>query len=275
MRGPTSHRPRTDNLFIMVQAKKSLGQNFLRYPKATSRIAEIVREQKIETLVEIGPGKGALTRPLLEKTDAIIYVIELDERMVELLQEKFADYVASGRLHIIYSDILDVNIKELTKGKSYGIVGNLPFYITGAIMKKFLTEKHQPSYMSFITQKEVAQRIVKRDGKESILSLSVEIFGTPKYEMKIAKKYFNPAPKVDAALFSIFNISREKLGNISEERFFKIVKTGFAHKRKKLSSNIKELFDQSIEEIFSEHSIDINSRAEDIPINTWLALARK
>jgi len=258
----------------MVQAKKSLGQNFLRYPKATSRIAEIVRAQKIETLVEIGPGKGALTRPLLEKTDAIVYVIELDERMVELLQEKFAGYVTSGRLHIIYSDVLDVDIKELTQNKPYGVVGNLPFYITGAIMKKFLTEQHQPSYMSFITQKEVAERIVKRDGKESILSLSVEIFGTPKYEMKIAKKYFNPAPKVDAALFSIFNISREKLKDVSEERFFEIVKTGFAHKRKKLSSNIKNLFSDPIEEIFSQQNINTNSRAEEIPLDTWLQLTR-
>ena len=259
----------------MVHAKKSLGQNFLMYPKATNRIAEIVRVQKIETVVEIGPGKGALTKPLLEKTDATIYVIELDDRMVELLNEKFAEYIENKRLHIIHSDVLDVDIAKLTSEKAYGLVGNLPFYITGAIMKKFLTEDHQPDYMSFITQKEVAERIVKRDGKESILSLSVEVFGTPKYEMKIAKKYFNPAPKVDAALFSIFNISREKLGNVDEKRFFEIVKAGFAHKRKKLSSNLKELFKESINEVFESLNIDTNSRAEDIPLEIWLALAGK
>lgn len=137
----------------MVHAKKSLGQNFLMYPKATSRIAEIVREQKIETVVEIGPGKGALTKPLLEKTDATIYVIELDDRMVELLNEKFAEYVENKRLHIIHSDVLDINIKEITARNDYGLVGNLPFYITGAIMKKFLTEDHQPTYMSLLLKK--------------------------------------------------------------------------------------------------------------------------
>jgi 16S rRNA (adenine1518-N6/adenine1519-N6)-dimethyltransferase len=259
----------------MVHAKKSLGQNFLMYPKATNRIAEIVRAQKIKTVIEIGPGKGALTKPLLEKTDATIYVIELDDRMVELLNEKFAEYVAHKRLHIIHCDVLDIDIREVTKEKNYGLVGNLPFYITGAIMKKFLTEDHQPTYMSFITQKEVAERIVKRDGKESILSLSVEIFGTPKYEMKIAKKYFSPVPKVDAALFSIFDINRAKLGSLQEDRFFEIVKTGFAHKRKKLSSNLKHAFKEPIETVFQDLHIDTNSRAEDIPLNIWLALAAR
>lgn len=259
----------------MVHAKKSLGQNFLMYPKATSRIAEIVREQNIQTVVEIGPGKGALTKPLLEKTDATIYVIELDDRMVEILNEKFTEYITNKRLHIIHSDVLDIDIKTLTDGKDYGLVGNLPFYITGAIMKKFLTEEHQPSYMSFITQKEVAERIVKRDNKESVLSLSVEVFGTPKYEMKIAKKYFNPAPKVDAALFSIFDISRGKLLDLDEEQFFNIVKAGFAHKRKKLSSNIKSLFAEPIEEIFQDCNIDMNIRAESVNLATWLTLARK
>lgn len=259
----------------MVHAKKSLGQNFLKYPKATSRIAEVIREQDIEIVVEIGPGKGALTGPILEKTNATLYVIELDMRMIELLQEKFADYIQQERLVIIHSDILDITIAELLGDKKYGLVGNLPFYITGAIIRKFLTDKHQPTFMSFITQKEVAHRIVKRDNKESILSLSVEVFGTPKYEMKIAKKYFSPAPKVDAALLSVLDINRNNFLSVSEERFFEIVKTGFAHKRKKLSSNIKSLFTQPIEEIFKEQEIDINSRAEDIPLSAWLKLVKK
>lgn len=93
--------------------------------------------------------------------------------------------------------------------------------------------------------------------------------------MKIAKKYFSPAPKVDAALFSIFNINRKNLQGIDEERFFEIVKAGFAHKRKKLSSNLKNILKNPPEEVFNELTIDHNSRAEDIPLDIWLTLARK
>ena len=93
-------------------------------------------------------------------------------------------------------------------------------------------------------------QIAKRDNKESILSLSVSVFSTPKYEMKIPKKYFSPAPNVDAALITMNHIHRDNFKTISEERFFELVKQGFAHKRKKLSSNIKNCFAIPIEEMF-------------------------
>jgi len=257
-----------------MKAKKSLGQNFLHYPKAMSRIAEIVREQKIPTIIEIGPGKGSLTQVILEKTTAIIYAVELDPRMYDLLKEKFAHDIASKRLILVHQDILEIELRELVGKDRYGIVGNIPFYITGAIIKKFLTEKHQPSYMTLITQKEVSDRIVRRDGKESILSLSVEVFGKPRYEMKIPKKYFSPSPNVDAALFSILDIQKDHFKTLPEERFFTIVKQGFAHKRKKLASNIKTCFKTPVDEIFNAHNIDSNARAEEIPLEKWLGLAR-
>lgn len=258
-----------------MKAKKSLGQNFLHYPKATRRIAEIVRDQNIPITIEIGPGKGALTKEILENTPTTIYAVELDPRMQEILQEKFATYIESGRLSIIHQDILETSVETLVNKAPYGVVGNIPFYITGAIIKKFLTEKHQPSYMTLITQKEVAERIAKRDGKESILSLSVQIFSTPKYEMKIPKKYFSPAPNVDAALITMNTITRDNMKDISEERFFEIVKSGFAHKRKKLSSNIKHCFAAPVAEVFQACNITENARAEEIPLEKWIELSKK
>ena len=257
----------------MAYAKKSLGQNFLHFPKATNRIVEIVREKKIPIIIEIGPGKGALTGPLLEKTDVTIYAVELDPRMCDILTEKFSEYIASKRLIIVHQDILEKDARDIIGNTTYGLVGNVPFYITGAIIKKFLTESCQPDYMTLITQKEVADRIVKRDSKESILSLSVQIFGTPKYEMKIPRKYFTPAPNVDAALFSIHDISRKNLTDISEERFFELVRLGFAHKRKKLASNIKGFFAEPISDIFERHNLDNNIRAEEVSLATWVRLA--
>jgi 16S rRNA (adenine1518-N6/adenine1519-N6)-dimethyltransferase len=164
--------------------------------------------------------------------------------------------------------------------KSYKIIANIPYNITGAILKKFLTAKEQPERMVLLVQREVAQRIVARDGKESILSISVKAYGEPKMVMKVEKRYFSPAPKVDSAIISIKNISRRTFhpgasatpqeGNF-ESRFWEIVKAGFAHKRKKLSSNLK-LLPKNITPRDLENLG--NKRAEELSLSEWISLAK-
>ena len=130
--------------------------------------------------------------------------------------------------------------------------------------------------MTLLVQKEVAERIVVRDGKESILSLSVKAYGTPKYAMKVHKRFFSPSPKVDSAIISINEISGNNFKTKEdEERFFKIVKAGFAHKRKVLRKNLEELVggSEKIDKIFKELSIDSKARAEDIPFSKWIEIS--
>jgi 16S rRNA (adenine1518-N6/adenine1519-N6)-dimethyltransferase len=249
---------------MIHKAKKSLGQNFLKSELALNKIIEAGEIQKEDIILEIGPGKGALTSKLLEKAGRVI-AVEKDRELFEFLKIKFEKEIKTGILVLLYKDILDLELEE----ENYKIIANIPYNITGAILKKFLTAKHQPLLMVLMIQHEVAQRIVARDGKESILSISVKAYGEPKMIMKVGARYFSPAPKVDSAILLIKNISRkffEKNG-ADEEGFWEIVKTGFAHKRKKLSSNLKSLKS-------ADATRDLgNKRAEDLSLEDWIILS--
>ena len=287
-----------------MKAKKSLGQNFLKSSVALNKIIEAGEVNDKDIVLEIGPGKGALTAKLLEKAGVVI-AVEKDRELFDFLKEKFAHEISEKKLFLLNEDILEVNIKNIWeniregsfggKGGSgqrrfeasnlraesanifpdvlaYKIIANIPYNITGAILKKFLTEEDQPERMILMVQHEVAKRIVARDKKESILSISVKAYGEPKLVMKVAARYFSPAPKVDSAIIAINNISKSFLQEhgISEEKFWEIVKIGFAHKRKKLSSNLKSIL---------KNKADLaktlgNKRAEDLSLLEWIKLTK-
>ena len=259
------------------RAKKSLGQNFLKSEMALRKIIEAGEIKKDDVILEIGPGKGALTEKLLAYSCQLI-AVEKDKELVELLKEKFKKEIEANTLILVCEDILKFKI-ENSKLRNYKIIANIPYNITGAILKKFLTEKNQPESMILMVQREVAKRITtpgpsskKRGGKESILSISVKVYGEPKMIMKIPKRYFSPAPKVDSAVIAIKNISRKFFtdNQIKEEKFWEIVKMGFAHKRKKISSNLKTLKNGSLASV-----LDLgNKRAEDLSLSDWILLAK-
>jgi 16S rRNA (adenine1518-N6/adenine1519-N6)-dimethyltransferase len=254
-----------------MKAKKSLGQNFLKSEVALKKIVEAGEIKPGDIILEIGPGKGALTERLLENAGSV-FAVEKDRELVELLRTKFDKEIREGKLTLLEDDILKFDIKKYTPKSSYKIIANIPYNITGAILKKFLTEKHQPERMILMVQHEVAKRIVASDKKESILSISVKAYGEPKTIMKVPARYFSPAPKVDSAIIGIKNISRIffEQNNINEEKFWEIVKTGFAHKRKKLSGNLKDTL-LSKKEFWDSFG---NKRAEDLQLQDWGLLAK-
>jgi len=256
-------------------AKKSLGQNFLKSKQAIRSIISAGNLTETDTVLEIGPGKGVLTEELLKKAGMVI-AIEKDHRLIELLQEKFRVDIKAGKCKIIEGDIEEISPESLSLADhSYKLIANIPYYVTGLVIRKFLETGCQPERMVLMLQYEVAKRIVARDLKESILSISVKAYGTPRYIEKVPAKYFSPKPNVDSAILLIENISKKNFADISESEFFKIVKAGFAHKRKILIGNIKSVYDQNIlEDIFLDTGITTKSRAEDISIQTWLKLTR-
>jgi 16S rRNA (adenine1518-N6/adenine1519-N6)-dimethyltransferase len=259
----------------MHKAKKSLGQNFLKSEPALAMMCEAGAVSDTDIILEIGPGKGALTERLLARAGTVI-AVEKDRDLIKILEEKFTTEIKNKKLQIIDGDILEFNpsTQGMKEGR-YKIIANIPYNITGSIIRKFLSETIEPCTMVLLVQKEVAQRIVARDNKESILSLSVKAYGTPKYMMKVGKRFFTPSPKVDSAIIAITDISKKNFTSdkISEERFFEIIKAAFAHKRKVLRKNLEDIADTAtIEEIFTELSIDGKVRAEDLPFSTWLAL---
>lgn len=271
-----------------LPAKKSLGQNFLKSKEAVRDIVSAADIQPGDNILEIGPGKGVLTEALLAKlsakevggtTGGRLIAIEKDDRMIPLLREAFAGSLASGKLILIHGDILEMTLEKLAecglREGQYKIIANIPYYITGQLLRMFLESAYQPSKMVLMLQKEVAQRIVARDGKESILSISVKVYGTPKYIAKVPAKYFSPEPAVDSAILLIDGISKQffSKNQLSEAAFFETVKLGFSHKRKILASNLEIPMEKRAETLASL-GLGEKARAEEVSIEQWAALAK-
>ncbi len=260
---------------MLHKAKKSLGQNFLKSKGALLAMCKAGELTGNDIVLEIGPGKGALTEYLLKEAKKVI-AVEKDYDLAIFLSEKFKKEVVDGKLVLVQGDILekDPSIYGLKDGK-YKLIANIPYNITGAIFKKFLSGPVKPSIMTLLVQKEVAERVVARDKKESILSISVKVYGIPKYITKVSKKYFSPSPKVDSAIIQITSISNKLFKNKElESWFFQILKAGFAHKRKVLKSNLNIIAKtEDINQVFEKLQINGKSRAENIEIGTWVKLA--
>jgi len=255
------------------KAKKSLGQNFLKSEQALREIIKAGEIKREDTVIEIGPGKGALTERILENSDHVI-AVEKDRDLISFLEEKFKTEIENKKLTLIEEDILEYQIKK----NKYKIIANIPYNITGAILKKFLTEENQPELMVLMVQHEVAKRIVARDAKESILSVSVKAYGEPKIIMKVPARYFSPAPRVDSAVIKINNISRKVFteNKIDEIKFWEVIHAGFAHKRKVLVGNLNNL-DKKINWVAILEKLNISSkiRAEDLTLSNWISLIKE
>lgn len=251
-------------------AKKSLGQHFLTNTNIVSSLVDAGDVSERDTVLEIGPGKGILTAELL-KTGALVIAVEKDRELIPVLEEKFKKEIAGKQLTLMLGDILDS--APMIPG-SYKIIANIPYYITGAIIRKFLTAEHQPSKMALLVQKEVAERIIARDKKESLLSVSIKAYGEPKYIKTVKAGSFTPPPKVDSAIVLIDGISRDFFRGISEDRFFEILHAGFAHKRKQLFGNMRAVFDEKLlEENMVRCGVPKNARAEDLSLQDWKCLS--
>lgn len=254
---------------LNFSAKKSLGQNFLHAPNVISAMAKAGEVGIDDKILEIGPGKGALTKKLLE-IGAKVIAIEKDDRAIPFLNEKFLENVKSGQLSILNTDILEIDDNYLKNLGKYKIIANIPYYITGELIRKFLESHNPPEQMVIMVQKEVAKRIV--DEKESILSISVKVYGEAKYICTVPRKFFRPMPNVDSAVILIQNISKKffEESGIDEKLFFEILKAGFAHKRKFVIRNLEDKIPKEIlEKCWLNYNFPQDLRAENITVEMW------
>ncbi len=270
---------------MQIKAKKSLGQHFLNSNKVLSQIIASAEIKKDQNILEIGPGTGVLTEELL-KAGAKVIAVEKDRRAYDLLKEKYKNHIEDGRLILILGDILTIGVNNIPD--PFAIVANIPYYITGAILEKFLEEGPRPEKMVLLVQREVAERIVAKDGRESVLSISVKAFGNPRIAAKVPRGAFVPAPKVDSAILVIDNIaglkyypagivqaSQKQVETDNASKFFKILKAGFAHKRKYAISNLAIVFDQpKLENIWDKLNLDKKIRPEKIKLESWFGIAK-
>lgn len=319
-----------------IEAKKSLGQNFLKNPGVIGKIVDAGEIGAGDTVLEIGPGTGAMTQIILDRIEAVdnlgdkkdkaaleearptrLIVIEKDRRAIPVLEAKFKAFLDNGTLRIIEGDFLEMEMGQIIgrihekkakigaetgeKGAKsakkqhitpYKIIANIPYYITGAIIRKVMETDLKPKTAIFLVQKEVAERItrkgagsgVKKSQKSNILAESIAAYGRTEYLFTVVRGNFVPMPKVDSAAIRISDISDRRFeeSGVSEELFFEVMKAGFAHKRKKLSSNLKEYLEKktsaspaaSISDIFSQKNINPDARAEEITTDMWFDIAK-
>lgn len=249
-----------------------LGQHFLTSSAIIRTMADTAGVTAQEHVLEIGPGKGILTEELLAR-GANVTAVEKDPLLYEYLGEKFARYIATKQLALISGDIRNFDPGLLP---AYKLVANIPYYLSGYIIEKFLSCGHQPISMTLMVQREVAERICAKDGRESLLSIAVKAYGTPSLVRRVARGSFSPPPEVDSAIIHIANISKKTFKTLTEKDFFAIIRAGFSHRRKKLLNNLSLIHNgQKLISVFQTIGLNLNTRAEELSLEQWVALARE
>ena len=254
--------------------KKSLGQHFLNAPGVVDDIIEASEIKAGDRVIEIGPGKGVLTKELL-KTDGTIIAIEKDDWLSKDLRETFAEEIAQGKLILRNADFLKDPMPEMDEGE-YKVVANIPYNITGLILRRLFEHTNLPERVVFMVQKEVADRIIARDSKESLVGMCIKVYGEPQYIRTVKPGSFIPAPKVDSAVISILNISRDAFKTPeAEELYFKLVKAGFSERRKQVKNNLKTLVEsEKMAQLLDICKLPHDIRAEDMKKSDWLCLIK-
>lgn len=254
-----------------IQPRKSLGQNFLVEPAGLMKVINAAELNGSEEVLEIGAGLGSLTY-LLVQSSARVTAVEIDRNMLEPLAEALKSY---PNVQIVQGDILELDPSTLVSRENYVVVANIPYYITSAIIRHLLEADLKPSRVILTIQKEVAQRIVARDGKMSLLSLSVFVFGEPEIAGTIPAGSFFPAPDVDSAVLRI-RLHPEPLIPASQmDQFFKLAHAGFGQKRKTLRNSLSaglSLPAGEVEARLLKADIDPTRRAETLSIAEWARL---
>jgi 16S rRNA (adenine1518-N6/adenine1519-N6)-dimethyltransferase len=254
-----------------IHPKKSLGQNFLVEPAGLMKVINAAELSGSEEVLEIGAGLGSLTY-LLAQTCARVTAVEIDDRMLEPLAEAMKPF---SNVQILPGDILELDPADLVSSENYVVVANIPYYITSAIIRHLLEAAIKPSRVILTIQKEVAQRILARDGKMSLLSLSVFVFGEPEIAGTIPAGSFFPAPDVDSAVLRIRLYPEPLIAPSQLDQFFKLAHAGFGQKRKTLRNSLSaglNLPANETEARLLEARIEPSRRAETLSIAEWARL---
>ncbi len=247
-----------------IAPKKSLGQNFLFDLPVLSRIVDAAQLSADESVLEIGPGLGSLTHVLASRAAEVV-AVELDDRLIPILQGELGTY---DNVTIRHGDILKQDPAALFD-RDYKVVANVPYYITGAILKHLLSAPQKPLMMVLTVQKEVAERVVAEPPNMSLLGVSVQYYGTPTIVDTIKAGAFWPRPDVDSAVLRIDLTGGQRATD--EQRFFKVAKAGFSQKRKQLKNNLG-VMGFSKDEIsagLAQAEIEGSRRAQTLTIEEW------
>ncbi len=257
-----------------LRADKKLGQNFLHDDSALIKICETAEISDSDSVLEIGPGLGSLTR-YLAASSADLTVVELAPDLLPPLKWILKPY---PHVKIIQGDILKLNIADIIKKQNYIVAANIPYNITSAIIRHLLESENKPKRIVLTIQKEVAQRICEEPGDLSLLALSVQVYGKPSLQAAIPAESFHPIPKVDSAILRIDIYDEPLIEKELLDTFFKLIKAGFSQKRKMLRNSLASglhISSQVVDELLESASIESKRRAETLSIAEWQRLCRQ
>ena len=269
--------------FIMdkyhISANKNLGQNFLIDDETVLGIVNVANISKDDLVIEIGPGLGTLTKELLERAGQVT-CIELDKRMIEILQDRFSMY---NNFELINSDVLKVDLKEIIKKSNLAntkIVANLPYYITTPIIMKLLEERLEIQTITVMIQKEVADRLITKPGTgdTGAITYAINYYSEPKRVLEVPNTAFIPEPKVNSSVIQLQILKEPKVKVEDEAKLFDLSNTAFMQKRKTLVSGLansnKYGTKEQIEQALTNLNIDLKIRPEKLALEQFAELSK-
>jgi len=259
-----------------LRPRKGLGQNFLVDRRALERIVEAAELTPADTVLEVGPGVGQLTRLLAEAAGRVV-AVELDPQMVAALRQELAGL---PNVEIVEADILQVDPAALAGRVPYKVVANLPYYITSAALRHLLEAQPPPSLLVVTVQEEVAARITAQPPEMSLLAVSVQFYGRPRRVARIPAGAFYPPPKVDSAIvrIDVYPPGERPVQVDDVEWFFRVVRAGFGQRRKQLRNSLAaglHLTAAEVEAALQRAGIDPHRRAETLSLEEWARLSRE
>lgn len=251
-----------------LEPRKGLGQNFLTNPVILDKVVEAAGVSKTDSVLEIGPGLGSLTRHLAVSARQVT-AVEIDGNLIPILHQVLAGI---DNVRVVHADILDLNPVGLMGMEPYVVVANIPYYITSGILRHLLESGNRPGRLTLTVQREVADRICASPGGMSLLALSVQVYGSPNPVLRIPAGAFYPPPKVDSVTLRVDLLPQSRIPADQMNEFFRLAKAGFSQKRKTLrnalSGGLGWKPDQAAR-LLHTAGIDPQRRAETLSLEEW------
>ncbi len=251
-----------------IVPRKSWGQSFLIDKNVLEKVISAGNLSKKDTVIEIGPGLGALTLSLAKNVKRVI-AVERDKKLTPLLREKLSE---EKNIDVVNRDILSFGLQKFS---SYKVVGNIPYYITSPIIRKFLETENRPSLLVLTIQKEVAERVCAKPPHMNLLAVSVQFFATPEVVAHVSPSSFYPPPSVASSILRIIPYNKEsEFDSDFQKNFFSLARAGFSHPRKQLLKNFKMSFPEKTVQKIKGSEINLQRRAETLSVEEWIILGK-
>ena len=252
----------------LPNAKKSLGQHWLSDPATLQSICDAAQLNTTDTVLEIGPGAGTLTTYLVRSAKQVV-AVELDTKLAATLSQN----VPAPNLEVVNEDILKFDLSTLPQG--YKVVANIPYYLTSHLLRVLSESPYQPQTVVLLVQKEVAERVAAESGQMSLLSVSAQFYWQVSLGQVVAAELFVPPPKVDSQVLILERRAQPVFTDVEPEAFFRVVKAGFANRRKTLENSLAgglHLAKDRTREIIDQAGLAAGVRAQELTLDQWYQL---